>query len=130
LLEMQLYDALLLALQEYIQPIQRDAQALAKLDCLLCFAHNAVQFKYRRPVVNDSYHIDIKDGRHRVIEQGLPPGESYVTNDILLHQDEQQVIILTGPNMSGKSALLRQTALITLMAHIGSFVPATAAEIG
>lgn len=130
LLEMQLYDALLLALQEYIQPIQRDAQALAKLDCLLCFAHNAVQFKYRRPVVNDSYHIDIKDGRHPVIEQGLPPGETYVTNDILLHQDEQQVIILTGPNMSGKSALLRQTALITLMAHIGSFVPATAAEIG
>ncbi|GEP96467.1 DNA mismatch repair protein MutS [Chitinophaga cymbidii] len=130
LLEMQLYDALLLALQEYIQPIQRDAQALAKLDCLLSFAHNAVQFKYRRPVVNDSYHIDIKDGRHPVIEQGLPPGESYVTNDILLHQDEQQVIILTGPNMSGKSALLRQTALITLMAHIGSFVPATAAEIG
>lgn len=130
LLEMQLYDALLLALQEYIQPIQRDAQALAKLDCLLCFAHNAVQFKYRRPVVNDSFHIDIKDGRHPVIEQGLPVGESYVTNDILLQQDEQQVIILTGPNMSGKSALLRQTALITLMAHVGSFVPASSAEIG
>lgn len=129
-LEMQLYDALLLALQEYIQPIQRDAQALAKLDCLLCFAHNAVQFKYRRPVVNDAFHIDIKDGRHPVIEQGLPPGENYVTNDMLLHQDEQQVIILTGPNMSGKSALLRQTALITLMAHIGSFVPAASAEIG
>lgn len=129
-LEMQLYDALLLALQDYIQPIQRDAQALAKLDCLLCFASNAVQFKYRRPVVNDSFHIDIKEGRHPVIEQGLPVGESYVTNDILLHQDEQQVIILTGPNMSGKSALLRQTALITLMAHIGSFVPATSAEIG
>lgn len=130
LLETQLYDALLLALQDYIQPIQRDAQALAKLDCLLCFAHNAVQFKYRRPVVNDSFHIDIKDGRHPVIEQGLPVGESYVTNDILLHQDEQQVIILTGPNMSGKSALLRQTALITLMAHVGSFVPAASAEIG
>lgn len=129
-LEMQLYDALLLALQEYIQPIQRDAQALAKLDCLLCFAHNAVQFKYRRPVVNDAFHIDIKDGRHPVIEQGLPPGENYVTNDMLLHQDEQQVIILTGPNMSGKSALLRQTALITLMAHMGSFVPAASAEIG
>lgn len=129
-LEIQLYDALLAALQEFIVPIQRDAQALAQLDCLLCFAHNAVQFKYRRPVVNDSYNIDIKDGRHPVIEQGLPIGENYVTNDILLHQDEQQVIILTGPNMSGKSALLRQTALITLMSHMGSFVPASAAEIG
>ncbi|MGN6509245.1 MAG: DNA mismatch repair protein MutS, partial [Chitinophaga sp.] len=129
-LELQLYDALLLALQEYIVPIQRDAQALARLDCLLCFAHNAVQFKYRRPDVNDSHTIDIKEGRHPVIEQGLPTGESYVTNDLLLNRDEQQVIILTGPNMSGKSALLRQTALITLMAHIGSFVPAASAEIG
>lgn len=129
-LEMQLYDALLLNLQDYIQPVQRNAQALARLDCLLCFAHNAVQFKYRRPQVTESYYIEIKDGRHPVIEQGLPPGESYVANDMLLHQDEQQVIILTGPNMSGKSALLRQTALITLMAHMGSFVPAAAAEIG
>ncbi|RPE09449.1 DNA mismatch repair protein MutS [Chitinophaga lutea] len=129
-LEMQLYDALLATLQDFIQPVQRNAQALARLDCLLCFAHNAVQFKYRRPQVTEAYHIDIKDGRHPVIEQGLPPGESYVANDILLHQDEQQVIILTGPNMSGKSALLRQTALITLMAHMGSFVPAAAAEIG
>lgn len=129
-LEIQLYDALLLALQEYILPVQRNAHALAQLDCLLCFAHNAVQFKYRRPVVNESYHIDIKEGRHPVIEQGLPAGDVYVDNDILLHQDEQQVIILTGPNMSGKSALLRQTALITLMAHMGSFVPASAAEIG
>ncbi len=129
-LEMQLYDALLLHLQEYIQPVQRNAQALARLDCLLCFAHNAVQFKYRRPQINDSHHIDIREGRHPVIEQGLPTGETYVTNDLLLHQDEQQVIILTGPNMSGKSALLRQTALITLMAHMGSFVPASSAEIG
>jgi DNA mismatch repair protein MutS len=129
-LEMQLYDALLLALQEYIVPIQRNAQALARLDCLLCFAHNAVQFKYRRPEVTGSYNIDIKEGRHPVIEQGLPTGESYVTNDLQLHRDEQQVIILTGPNMSGKSALLRQTALITLMAHMGSFVPASSAEIG
>ncbi|MBO9151087.1 DNA mismatch repair protein MutS [Chitinophaga sp. GCM10012297] len=129
-LEMQLYDALLLALQEYIVPIQRNAQALARLDCLLCFAHNAVQFKYRRPDVNDSHNIDIKEGRHPVIEQGLPTGESYVTNDLLLRRDDQQVIILTGPNMSGKSALLRQTALITLMAHMGSFVPAASAEIG
>lgn len=129
-LEIQLYDALLLTLQDYINPIQRNAQALGRLDCLLCFAHNAVQFKYRRPNVTDSYFIDIKEGRHPVIEQGLPTGESYVTNDLLLHQNEQQVIILTGPNMSGKSALLRQTALITLMAHMGSFVPAAAAEIG
>lgn len=129
-LEIQLYDALILALQDYIVPVQRNAQALARLDCLLCYAHNAVQYKYRRPVVNDSYHIDIKEGRHPVIEQGLPPGEGYVNNDILLDHEQQQVIILTGPNMSGKSALLRQTALITLMAHMGSFVPATAAEIG
>ncbi|MGX5819605.1 DNA mismatch repair protein MutS [Chitinophaga lutea] len=129
-LEMQLYDGLLQELQKYIQPVQRDAQALAQLDCLLCFAHNAVQFKYRRPAMNEGFHLNITDGRHPVIEQGLPPGETYVANDLLLHQDEQQVIILTGPNMSGKSALLRQTALITLMAHMGSFVPAAAAEIG
>lgn len=129
-LEIQLYDALILALQEYIVPVQRNAQALARLDCLLCFAHNAVQFKYRRPVVNEGFQLNITEGRHPVIEQGLPPGESYVHNDLLLDHEQQQVIILTGPNMSGKSALLRQTALITLMAHMGSFVPATAAEIG
>ncbi|WP_126246959.1 DNA mismatch repair protein MutS [Chitinophaga rhizosphaerae] len=129
-LEIQLYDALILALQEFIVPVQRNAQALARLDCLHCFAHNAVQFKYRRPVVNDSFQLNITEGRHPVIEQGLPPGESYVNNDLLLDHEHQQVIILTGPNMSGKSALLRQTALITLMAHMGSFVPASAAEIG
>ncbi|MGE7776943.1 DNA mismatch repair protein MutS [Chitinophaga sp. NPDC101104] len=129
-LEIQLYDALILALQEFIVPVQRNAQALARLDCLHCFAHNAVQFKYRRPVVNDGYQLNITEGRHPVIEQGLPPGESYVSNDLLLDHEQQQVIILTGPNMSGKSALLRQTALITLMAHMGSFVPASAAEIG
>lgn len=129
-LEIQLYDALILALQEFIVPVQRNAQALARLDCLHCFAHNAVQFKYRRPVVNDSFQLNITEGRHPVIEQGLPPGESYVNNDLLLDHEQQQVIILTGPNMSGKSALLRQTALITLMAHMGSFVPASAAEIG
>ncbi|WP_341840952.1 DNA mismatch repair protein MutS [Chitinophaga caseinilytica] len=129
-LEIQLYDALILALQEFIVPVQRNAQALARLDCLHCFAHNAVQFKYRRPVVNDGFQLNITEGRHPVIEQGLPPGESYVNNDLLLDHEQQQVIILTGPNMSGKSALLRQTALITLMAHMGSFVPASAAEIG
>lgn len=129
-LELQLFDALLQVLQDFIAPIQQNAQMLARLDCLLCFAHNAVQFKYRRPVITEDYQLDIKEGRHPVIERGLPPGEAYVSNDILLDKDEQQVIILTGPNMSGKSALLRQTALITLMAHMGSFVPATAAHIG
>lgn len=129
-LEIQFFDELLLALQSYIQPVQQNAQMLARIDCLLCFADNAVQFKYRRPNITDGYHLDIREGRHPVIERGLPPGESYVANDILLDKEQQQIIILTGPNMSGKSALLRQTALITLMAHMGSFVPATAAEIG
>ncbi|UPK71505.1 DNA mismatch repair protein MutS [Chitinophaga filiformis] len=129
-LEAQLFDDLLLALQPYIQAIQQNAQLLARIDCLLSFAHNAIHYKYRRPNVTDGYHLDIREGRHPVIERGLPPGESYVANDILLDKDQQQIIILTGPNMSGKSALLRQTALITLMAHMGSFVPAAAAEIG
>ncbi|SEM20285.1 DNA mismatch repair protein MutS [Chitinophaga rupis] len=129
-LEIQLFDDLLLALQEYIVPVQQNAQAMARIDCLLCFAGNALQYKYRRPVLTDSFELDIKEGRHPVIERGLPAGESYVANDILLDQQQQQIIILTGPNMSGKSALLRQTALITLMAHMGSFVPATSATIG
>lgn len=129
-LEQQLFDALLQTLQDYIAPIQQNAQLLARLDCLLCFAHNAVQYKYHRPTLSDDYVLDIKEGRHPVIERGLPPGESYVANDILLDKDTQQIIILTGPNMSGKSALLRQTAIITLMAHMGSFVPATTAHIG
>jgi DNA mismatch repair protein MutS len=129
-LEIQLFDALLLALQPYIQSIQQNAQLLARIDCLLSFANNAIQYKYRRPNITEGYHLDIREGRHPVIERGLPPGESYVANDILLDKEQQQIIILTGPNMSGKSALLRQTALITLMAHMGSFVPAAAAEIG
>ena len=129
-LEVQLFDALLLALQPYIQPIQQNAQILGRIDCLLSFATNAIQFKYRRPLITEGFNIDIKEGRHPVIERGLQPGDSYVANDIILDKDEQQIIILTGPNMSGKSALLRQTALITLMAHMGSFVPAAAAEIG
>jgi DNA mismatch repair protein MutS len=129
-LEAQLFEALLSALQPFIQPIQQNAQLMARLDCLLSFATNAIQFKYRRPAITEGYHLDIREGRHPVIERGLPPGESYVSNDIRLDKDTQQIIILTGPNMSGKSALLRQTALITLMAHMGSFVPATAAEIG
>ncbi|NML41674.1 DNA mismatch repair protein MutS [Chitinophaga sp. G-6-1-13] len=129
-LETRLFDELLAALQPFIEPVQQDAQVFAQLDCLLCFAHNALQYKYRRPVITDGYQLDIREGRHPVIEKGLPAGESYVANDIQLNKDDQQIIILTGPNMSGKSALLRQTALITLMAHMGSFVPATSAEIG
>lgn len=129
-LEIRLFDELLQALQQYIQPAQLNAQLLGRVDCLLCFAYNAVQYKYRRPNITDSYQLEIKDGRHPVIERGLPAGEAYVANDMLLDKDQQQIIILTGPNMSGKSALLRQTALITLMAHMGSFVPASSAEIG
>lgn len=129
-LEAQLFDDLLLQLQEYIAPIQLNGQVLAKLDCLLCFAANAMQYNYRRPEINDGQDLEIVEGRHPVIETSLPPGEAYVTNDVSLNKEDQQIIILTGPNMSGKSALLRQTAIITLMAHIGSFVPATAAKIG
>ncbi|RAJ87722.1 DNA mismatch repair protein MutS [Chitinophaga dinghuensis] len=129
-LETRLFDELLADLQKYIEPIQTDAQVFGRIDCLLCFAHNAVQYKYRRPQITDGYELLIKEGRHPVIERGLPAGEAYVANDITLDKEEQQIIILTGPNMSGKSALLRQTALITLMAHMGSFVPAASAEIG
>jgi DNA mismatch repair protein MutS len=129
-LEIQLFDDLLLALQPYIQAIQLNAQLFGRIDCLLSFAHNAIQYKYRRPNITEGYDLDIREGRHPVIERGLPLGESYVANDIVLDKEQQQIIILTGPNMSGKSALLRQTALITLMAHMGSFVPAAAAEIG
>ncbi|MVT10196.1 DNA mismatch repair protein MutS [Chitinophaga tropicalis] len=129
-LETLIFDQLLAALQPYIKPIQDDAKLLAEIDCLLCFANNAVQYKYRRPNITQDYSLEIKEGRHPVIERGLPPGESYVANDILLDKEQQQIIILTGPNMSGKSALLRQTAIITLMAHMGSFVPAASANIG
>lgn len=129
-LETVIFDELLLALQPYIQQMQTNARVLAEIDCLLCFASNAIQFRYRRPNITKEYQLDIKDGRHPVIERRLPPGESYVANDIFLDKDTQQIIILTGPNMSGKSALLRQTAIITLMAHMGSFVPASAADIG
>ena len=123
-LEMKIYDALLLELQEYITPIQLNANLIAQLDCITCFANNAVQYKYRRPVVTEEYALHIENGRHPVIERNLPIGEEYVANTVMLDKDEQQIIIITGPNMSGKSALLRQTVLITLMAHAGSFVPA------
>lgn len=129
-LESRLFEELVLALQGFIQPVQEDAQVFARIDCLLCFAQNAVQYKYRRPNITNGFDLLIKEGRHPVIERGLPAGETYVANDLQLDKEGQQIIILTGPNMSGKSALLRQTALITLMAHMGSFVPATSADIG
>lgn len=115
---------------EYIEPIQRNAHTIAEIDCLLSFAIVANQNNYFKPSVNDSVIIDIKEGRHPVIERQLPIGESYIPNDIYLNNAEQQLIMLTGPNMSGKSALLRQTALIVLMAQMGSFVPAKSASIG
>jgi DNA mismatch repair protein MutS len=102
---------------------------VARLDCIACFAGNALKYHYRRPVVHDGYKLHIEEGRHPVIESHLPVGESYVANSVSLDKDEQQIIIITGPNMSGKSALLRQTVLITLMAHAGSFIPAASASI-
>lgn len=128
-LEMQLFEQLLIELQDYIAPMQVNGHVMGVLDCLCCFANNALQFKYKKPQVNDGKILDLKDSRHPVIERNLPDGESYISNDIFLDPETQQVIILTGPNMSGKSAILRQTALITLMAHMGSFVPASDAKI-
>jgi DNA mismatch repair protein MutS len=128
-IEMKLYDSLLQDLQEYISPIQLNANWIAQLDCILCFANNAIQFKYRRPNISESNTLYIEEGRHPVIERNLPIGEEYVSNSVTLDKEKQQIIIITGPNMSGKSALLRQTALITLMAHAGSFVPAQKANI-
>lgn len=129
-IENQIYNELVLALTEYVGEMQIDANILAQLDCLCGFATVAAQNKYICPDVNDSLVIDIRQGRHPVIEQQLPIDEQYVANDVLLDNNSQQIIILTGPNMAGKSALLRQTALIVLMAQIGSFVPAESASIG
>ena len=129
-LETRLYNDLVFALNEYIPAIQINANQIARLDCLLSFAATAAINRYVRPVVDDSTTLDIRQGRHPVIEQQLPVGESYIANDVLLDTDSQQILIITGPNMAGKSALLRQTALITLMAQIGSFVPAEAAHVG
>jgi DNA mismatch repair protein MutS len=112
-----------------LQLFEKLLNELAVLDCLCCFANNALQFNYKKPVLNDSTVLELKDSRHPVIERYLPVGESYISNDITLDPSSQQIIILTGPNMSGKSAILRQTALITLMAHMGSFVPAGEANI-
>lgn len=129
-LEQQLFEQLLVWMQEYIAPVQKNAYLIAQLDCLCGFAQLAKENNYVIPEVNDSTKLEIKDGRHPVIEKQLPLGESYVANDVLLNRDEQQIIMITGPNMSGKSAILRQTALIVLLAQMGSFVPAAAASIG
>ena len=129
-LETRLFNELVLALTEYIPPIQLDANLIGRIDCLLSFAKAAEANKYIRPVVDESDAIDIKGGRHPVIEKQLPLGEPYIANDVYLDSERQQIIIITGPNMAGKSALLRQTALITLMAQIGCFVPAESARIG
>lgn len=129
-IECRHYEQLLSALTQYLEPIQYDAQQVAQLDCLLCFAEVALASNYCRPDLSDGTTIDIKEGRHPVIETQLPLGEQYVSNDVHLDQETQQIIIITGPNMSGKSALLRQTALIVLMAQMGSYCPASEAHIG
>jgi len=129
-IEIRLFNELVIALAEFIQAIQLDAAIIGQLDCLLSFSTTAIEYHYFRPEINDSKDIIIKGGRHPVIEHQLAMGQSYISNDVTLNQDDQQVIIITGPNMAGKSALLRQTALIVLMSQIGSFVPADAAQIG
>lgn len=129
-IETRLFNEFVLGLIDYMPMIQLDARLIARLDVLLCFAAVSVENNYTKPVVSNSTTINIKNGRHPVIEKQLPPGEKYIANDIYLDNERQQIIIITGPNMSGKSALLRQTALIVLMAQMGCFVPAEKAEIG
>ena len=129
-LETQLYTDLVQALTEFIPQIQINANQIARLDCLLSFANVARENNYIRPIIEDNDVLDIRQGRHPVIEKQLPIGEKYIANDVMLDSTTQQIIIITGPNMAGKSALLRQTALITLLAQIGSFVPAERAHIG
>lgn len=130
ILENKIYSELVTALSDFIPTIQVNANVIANIDCLLSFANVATENNYVRPEMFDNNILDIKLGRHPVIEKQLPPGETYVANDVFLDTETQQIIIITGPNMAGKSALLRQTALITLMAQIGSFVPAQSAKIG
>ncbi len=129
-LEQQLFSQLVVWLQEYITPIQKNAHQIAKLDCLSGFTRLAKENNYVAPSINDSTEIAIKNGRHPVIEKQLPLGDSYIPNDVVLNRESQQIIMITGPNMSGKSAILRQTALIVLLAQMGSFVPAESAQIG
>lgn len=129
-LEERIFNKLVSDLADYIQPIQHNASIIARMDCLLSFAKVASKHNYCRPEINEGYAIDIKKGRHPVIEQQLPIDNPYVPNDVFLDKDEQQIMMITGPNMAGKSALLRQTALISLMAQMGSFVPAESAKLG
>jgi DNA mismatch repair protein MutS len=128
-IEIQLFESLLNELQDYINPMQVNGHVMAVLDCLSCFANNALSSNYKKPILTTDNILNLKDSRHPVIEKNLAVGESYIANDIYLDPSTQQIIILTGPNMSGKSAILRQTALITLLAHMGSFVPASEAKI-
>jgi DNA mismatch repair protein MutS len=129
-IEDRVFQGLIADLLEYVQPIQHNAAVIGTVDCLRSFAEVALKNRYAKPVFTEGYDIDIKDGRHAVIEQQLPLGDVYVPNDVFLDKEEQQILMITGPNMAGKSALLRQTALICLMAQMGSFVPAKAATLG
>ncbi len=129
-IEQQLFSELVSWIAQFIQPVQKNSALIAQLDCLCGFAQLAYDNKYTRPEINDGFALDIKNGRHPVIEKQLPHGEPYIANDVFLDRDKQQIIMITGPNMSGKSAILRQTALIVLLAQMGSFVPAEHAKIG
>jgi DNA mismatch repair protein MutS len=129
-IETELFNRLLQDLSDYIVPVQQNANLVARLDCLLSFSVLAFQNNYSRPEINESFALDIKDGRHPVIEKQLPIGQDYIANDVFLDNESQQLMMITGPNMSGKSALLRQTAIIVLMAQMGSYVPAASAKIG
>jgi len=130
ILEQEYFAKLVFWLTDYIEEVQQNGALIAQLDCLCSFAQQAKENNYTRPLLDDSLEIDIKEGRHPVIEKQLPPGEPYIANDVFLDNEEQQIIMITGPNMSGKSAILRQTALIVLLAQIGSFVPAKAVRMG
>ena len=129
-IEARLFQDLVFGMADYIHPIQHNATVIARLDCLFSFAQVAIENRYNRPEINDGLVLDIKNGRHPVIEKRLALGEEYIANDVLLDNNSQQIIMITGPNMSGKSAILRQTALIVLMAQMGAFVPADTAKIG
>lgn len=129
-LEQELFSKLVAFVSEFIPQVQQNASLIARLDCLCSFAQQAAENNYTRPLLDDSFEIDIKEGRHPVIEKQLPVDQPYIANDVFLDRDEQQIIMITGPNMSGKSAILRQTALIVLLAQIGSFVPARAVRMG
>jgi DNA mismatch repair protein MutS len=130
LIEQQLFGELVSWIINFIQPVQKNSALIAQLDCLTGFAQLAIENNYTRPILTEGYELDIKNGRHPVIEKQLPHGEPYIANDVYLDREKQQIIMITGPNMSGKSAILRQTALIVLLAQMGSFIPAEVASIG